>query len=259
MAPVESGELVELLLALAPMGVASVAAAAYGIRLATVGGVHEARADREAGSVLLVPRAVDAFYWALAPLVRGAVALGVSANALTASSLLFGAVAGLAAAFGRFGMATLFGLLAALVDTLDGQVARTTCTTSTAGKLFDATADRYVEAALFVGIVFYVRASAPLLLLTLAALIASFLVSYVSAKIEAYPDITVPRGAMRRGERLVLLALGTGLVPAVARFLPAAAPLGAPLAPLVVALAIIAVAGNFSAVRRLLHLARSAP
>jgi CDP-diacylglycerol--glycerol-3-phosphate 3-phosphatidyltransferase len=255
MAPVESGESVELLLALAPMGVAIVAAAAYAIRLATVGGVHEARADREAGSVLLAPRAVDAFYWALAPLVRGAVALGVSANALTASSLLFGAAAGLAVAFGRFGMATLFGLLAALVDTLDGQVARATDTTSTAGKLFDATADRYVEAALFVGIVFYVRASAPLLLLTLAALIASFLVSYVSAKIEAYPNVSVPRGAMRRGERLVLLTLGTGLVPAVARLFPSTAS----LVPLIVALAIIAVAGNFSAVRRLLHLARSAP
>lgn len=259
MAPVESAESIELLFALAPLGLALLVAGAYAIRLATVGGVHEARADREAGSVLLAPRAVDGFYWALAPLVRGAVALGFSANALTASSLVFGAAAGVAAGGGRFGVATLLGLVAALVDTLDGQVARATGTTSTAGKLFDATADRYVEAALFVGIVFYVRASAPLLLLTLAALVASFLVSYVSAKVEAYPQVAVPRGAMRRGERLVLLTLGTGLVPAVARLLPPTAPLGAVLSPLVVALATIAVAGNVSAIRRLMHLARSAP
>src|SRR5208282_5029269 len=70
-----------------------------------------------------LPRAASAVaFWALSPIARAAIALGVSANVITALSLLAGAGAGIFLACGHFGVAALFFATASLGDALDGLV-----------------------------------------------------------------------------------------------------------------------------------------
>jgi len=136
-------------------------------------------------------------------------------------------------------------------------VARPAPPTSAAGLLFGATADLYAEFLAFTGLAFFFRASALLFTLTLAALIGSLMVSYGSAKAEAR-HVPVPVGAMRRPTRVACVAAGAGLTPLAAIL---AQRLGGPPwaaeAPLVLAVVVIAVTANVSAVRRLRVIARA--
>ena len=69
----------------------------------------------------------------------------------------------------------------------------------------------------------------------------------------------VPAGAMRRTERAVCLCLGVALTPVFAWVVPASTlPPWAAHAPLFVALGLVAVGANVSAVRRLRFLAQGA-
>jgi CDP-diacylglycerol--glycerol-3-phosphate 3-phosphatidyltransferase len=105
--------------------------------------------------------------------------------------------------------------------------------------------------AILAGLAIHLREDVASLAIVLAALLASFMVSYGSAKAEAL-RVPVPPGSMRRLERSVCLCAGVALVP-VARALVAA--LGAATwlaeAPILVALAVVAIVGNASAVARL--------
>ena len=125
---------------------------------------------------------------------------------------LAGAASGVALAHGDFGWATLGLLVACVGDGLDGPVARRTRTASTAGALFDASADRYQEAFALGGLAVYFRESASMLELTLFALVGSFMVSYGSAKAEA-AGVPVPASMMRRPERAAVLWVGVASRP----------------------------------------------
>ena len=90
------------------------------------------------------------------------------------------------------------------------------------------------------------------------ALLGSFMVSYGSAKAEAL-GVAVPRGAMRRAERAVWLCGGALLSPLAAALGESAgvAPwIGE--APMLFALAMVALVSNVSAARRLSAVARAA-
>ena len=97
-----------------------------------------------------------------------------------------------------------------LGDILDGQVARMTNTGSDRGELLDAAVDRYTEFAFLGGLLLFYRTEVSLMVLTLAALVASFMISYTSAKAEAL-HVNPPRGLMRRHERAIYLITGAGL------------------------------------------------
>jgi phosphatidylglycerophosphate synthase len=182
----------------------------------------------------------------------------VSANAVTLFGVGLAAVAGVLLSLGRFGPAAVAMGLAALGDALDGQVARRSRSVSVGGALLDASADRYEEFLLLGGLAVLFRDSLPALVLTLLALLGSYMVSYGSAKAEALAR-PIPAGMMRRPERAVCLFLGAALAAGLGAVPPAV--LSPPLrrAPLLVALAVIAVVANVSALRRLRALARSAP
>jgi len=206
-----------------------------------------------------LPRAASAIaLWALSPLLRVAIALGMSANTMTALSLLAGAGAGILLASGHFGMAALFFVAASLGDALDGLVARATRTESSAGALFDASVDRYEEFFAFGGLAIFFRASVVLLALVLLALAGSFMVSYGSAKAEAL-RVAVPAGLMRRAERATYLGIGIALVPMVGAL---SRRLGGPgwagEVPVILAITVIGVSANLSAVRRLREIAAAA-
>lgn len=182
--------------------------------------------------------------------------IGVSAHFVTLMGLSLAAIAGVLLGLGHFGLGAVAMVLASLGDALDGLVARRSKTTSLAGALLDASADRYEEFFFLSGLAVYFRASAWTLVVTLFALAGSFMVSYGSAKAEAAAT-TVPPGVMRRADRAVCLCAAATLTTPfdwlVGRWhLPGRA---AHL-PIVVALAVLAFVTNGSAIHRLRLLAR---
>jgi len=231
-----------------------VALTLYAIRIASRGAFHSDRVAKIGGTALVGRGIMDATYWAIEPVVRGLAALGVTPNGLTWSALVLGVGAGVALGFGWFGAACLLATLSTIGDILDGQVARLTQSGSNRGELLDAAVDRYTEFAFLAGLAVTLRDSWWQLCLALGALLASFMVSYASAKAEAL-QVTPPRGLMRRHERSVYLIAGIGLVPMVGPTLVAHGWLYA--TPCLVSLAIVAAIGNVAAVQRLVRIGRA--
>jgi phosphatidylglycerophosphate synthase len=231
-----------------------VALTLYGIRMAARGVFHSERVSKIGGTAMVGRGIMDATYWAIEPVVRGLAALGVTPNGLTWSALVLGIGAGAALAFGWFGLGCLLATMSTLGDILDGQVARLTNTGSNRGELLDAAVDRYTEFAFLAGLVLWFHDSWWQMSLALGAMIASYMVSYASAKAEAL-QVTPPRGLMRRHERAMYLIIGIGLVPLVG---PILVEHGLPYAgPELVALAIVAVMGNLAAVLRFVRISRA--
>jgi CDP-diacylglycerol--glycerol-3-phosphate 3-phosphatidyltransferase len=228
----------------------------YGLRVATRGAAHSDRVTRIGGNALISREIMDAAYWGIAPVVRGLVAMGVTPNGLTWSAAVTGAVAGVSLGFGGFGLATALGTVSVMCDILDGQVARVTKTGSDKGELLDAAVDRYTEFFFLAGIGMFVRESAWQLGLVLAALLASFMISYSSAKAEAM-KVEAPRGLMRRHERSTYLLIGAGATAMAGGAIVSHWPDLPACSPVLLACAIVAVIGNYAAVTRLVRIGRA--
>jgi phosphatidylglycerophosphate synthase len=183
---------------------------------------------------------------------------GISASAVTLSRLVLAGVGGILLGFGVFSWAAVVMMCASLGDAIDGLVARRTNSASPSGALLDASVDRYEEFLFLGGLAIHFRENVVALALALSALAGSFMVSYGSAKAEA-AGVSVPPGVMRRPERAVCLCLGVSLS-AIAGGLQVAGSGSSwvVLAPIFVALGIIAVLANVSAAVRLRHVARAA-
>lgn len=238
------------------LGAVAVLSVAYGIRLLLRGRAQFARVDRQGGSALLSKGLMEMGYWWLQPMARALVALGVTPNMISWASLVFALIAGISLAFGHFGFGGGFALVSGFLDSLDGMVARLTGTSSDAGEVLDATVDRYAEGFFISGLVIYYRDIPILQVLALLALMGSFMVSYSSAKAEAL-QVDPPKGSMRRPERAFYLTLGAILSPITiaqyeyVRDYPIA--IGFPM---VIALGLIAVLANASAVERMAAIAK---
>lgn len=144
--------------------------------------------------------------WMIGPLER--LLLGrVSANAVTAMSLLMCAVTGVAAGTGHLGGAVWLYAFAGILDVLDGRLARLGGHQTPAGALFDSVSDRWGELFVFAGFAWYLRDTTWLLAVLLACG-ASMMVSYTRARAEGL-GIDLAGGMMQRAERVVLVAAGT--------------------------------------------------
>ena len=235
-------------------GLWAVALSLYGLRLAMRGAFQSERVSKIGGTIMVGRGLMDATYWAIEPMVKGLAALGITPNGLTWSALVLGIGAGGALAFGWFGLGCLLATMSTIGDILDGQVARLTNTGSNRGELLDAAVDRYTEFAFLAGLLLFMRDSWWQMGLVLAALIASYMISYASAKAEAL-QVTPPRGVMRRHERAMYLIIGVGITPLVG---PALVDRGLPYATgCLVAVAIVGVVGNFAAVQRFVRIGRA--
>lgn len=245
----------DLIPAIGLLTIAVLVTATYVARAWRRGRAHFDRVDKQGGSLLLGKSVMEGYYWFMQPLARGLVAAGLTANTLSWLSLLLGFFSGLALAFGHFGSAALIATLSSILDSLDGLVARMTGQASDAGEILDATVDRYVEFFFLAGLAFYYREIPSLLILTLIALAGSFMVSYSSAKAEAL-QMKAPSGSMRRPERALYLILGAVFTITIATFEnvhETPVPVGHPM---ILALGIVAVLSNASAVERMSALAR---
>ena len=180
------------------------------------------------------------------PLARLLVQLGVSANAITVGAFCLNVLVGTAVATGLLAPAGLLYLLFSPLDFLDGAVARLSGRSGAFGAFLDSLLDRASEAAVLLGAVYwYASQQQPALaVLSAAALVGSFLVSYARARAEGLGyDCEV--GWLQRPERIVLLAAGllaSGLHPAAL--------------PLV--LAVLALVTALTTLQRSVHVARQA-
>lgn len=225
-------------------------------RLFLHGRARHDRVNKDGGSVFLAKPTMEMAYWMIQPLVGGLSALGITANAVTAFSLVPMLFAALAAGLGWFGLACVLATLGAFCDLLDGLLARRQGAASNAGEVLDAAVDRYGELLLLAGVGIYYRTHWMMLVLVFAALGGSFMFSYSTAKAEAM-DVAPPRGSMRRAERAVYLLFGLGLTP-ITRYFFADLPSHALRElPIIVALSLVAVVTNVSTIQRFAAVGRT--
>jgi len=213
------------------------------------------RVAQQGATFFLGLNLMHAGYWMLQPVVRRCTRFGAAPTVISWLSLLPAMGASVVAATGHWGAAAWCLLVSALLDVLDGAVARAIGNTSAAGAVLDSVLDRYAEFIFFAGVFVYYRPHLLAQLIALAALLGSFLVTYSTAKAEAL-GLTPPRGSMKRSDRLTVLILGAALTPFSIQWLETP---GDRLAwPVLAALALIGVLANFSAIIRFTGLARDA-
>jgi phosphatidylglycerophosphate synthase len=246
----------ELISTLTLILVTGLIALAYTIRVFFKGHAHSDRVNKQGASALLSKEMMEGAYWFLQPLGRFLIYCRITPNQVSWSSLLLGMVAGTCLAFGHFGSGAVFATISALLDSLDGIVARKTGLASDAGEVLDAAVDRYAEFFFLGGLIIYYREIPVLLVVTLIALTGAFMVSYSTAKAEAL-NVKVPKGNMRRPERAVYLTLGAALCPITIPYFESVREFSIPIGhPMVIALCLVGVLGNISAVERLWAIAK---
>jgi CDP-diacylglycerol--glycerol-3-phosphate 3-phosphatidyltransferase len=240
----------DLVFSLLPWAFVLSAGALYSWRVTRRGRAVSARADQHGGSVLMSKHLVELSQWTFAPWARILAKLGATPDGVTWFSLIPGIGAGLAVAWGWFGLAAFLGTVSAFCDTLDGILARHIGVGSEAGETLDAVADRYTEGAFLGGLIVYYHPSLVMTSLCVLALFGAFMVSYSTAKAEAQ-GVTPPRGSMRRGERALYMLAGASFVPGFRMLAPPDWPPYLQEAPMVLAVSLIAVVANVSSVRRI--------
>jgi CDP-diacylglycerol---glycerol-3-phosphate 3-phosphatidyltransferase len=148
------------------------------------------------------------------PVGRKLVRLGVTADVLTTSGLVFAMATAAVVATGHLLVGIPLLAITGFHDLFDGPVAKAAGTASVRGALFDSVMDRVADAVLMVGVAWYLVSvhDGELALLPLAVLGAASLVSYVRAKADALGlPVTnggVFGGLMERAERMILLGAG---------------------------------------------------
>ena len=136
----------------------------------------------------------------------------ITPNAVTWLGFWLAVIAAVLIGIGDLLAAGFVVLVGGFFDMLDGALARHTNQASRFGSVLDSTLDRAAEAVLLLGILtFYAlnasESSVAVVLLTSVAMIGSFLVSYVRARMEA-AGLECKVGLFTRTERVVVLALG---------------------------------------------------
>ncbi|MBI3316678.1 MAG: CDP-alcohol phosphatidyltransferase family protein [Candidatus Omnitrophica bacterium] len=139
---------------------------------------------------------------------------GFTPNQLTLAGLALSLLAGWIFASGHlfFGGLVLIG--GSLGDLLDGALARKTGKITRFGAFLDSTVDRYCDFFLFGGLILFFAelGKAGYMLLTLGALLGSFVTSYAKARAEGL-NLECNVGFFERAVRVIILALGVLIVP----------------------------------------------
>jgi CDP-diacylglycerol--glycerol-3-phosphate 3-phosphatidyltransferase len=135
--------------------------------------------------------------------------IGITPDILTGIGCAINIAAAVLVGMNYLIIAGILTLVSGLFDILDGALARYINKTTKFGALLDSTLDRVSEAAIFFGLaVLYLIAGNLLMLsLVMAALILSFLISYIRARAEGL-GINCEVGFFTRTERVILMALG---------------------------------------------------
>jgi CDP-diacylglycerol--glycerol-3-phosphate 3-phosphatidyltransferase len=135
---------------------------------------------------------------------------GVTADVLTATGLLSAVATAVAVATGHLIPAIFLLTLTGMHDLLDGPVAKAAGTASARGAFFDSVVDRVSDAVVMGGVTWYLVSAhrGHIVVLPLAILGVTSLVSYQRAKAEALGIGGATGGLMERAERMILLGAG---------------------------------------------------
>jgi CDP-diacylglycerol--glycerol-3-phosphate 3-phosphatidyltransferase len=171
----------------------------------------------------------------LDPVGAGLIRLGITPNTLTLAGLAGNIVGSIFLARGEFLVGGLVILLMGPLDALDGTMARLKGEPSAFGAYIDSVTDRYSELLIYGGMLLYYmqRVDVALGMVTFAAGAGSVLVSYTRARAQSL-GFEAKGGILTRAERFIVLV--PGLI------------LGYPH----IALGIIALLANFTAVQRII-------
>jgi CDP-diacylglycerol--glycerol-3-phosphate 3-phosphatidyltransferase len=142
------------------------------------------------------------------PVGRGLVRLGISADVLTASGLVFAVVTAWAISKGMHWPAIFLLTATGFHDMFDGSVAKASHRTSVRGSFFDSVVDRVSDAVLMIGCADLLinQHRGQLILLPMAIMMTQFVISYARAKAESL-NLTAKGGLMERAERMILLGV----------------------------------------------------
>ncbi|MCS7131583.1 MAG: archaetidylinositol phosphate synthase [Hadesarchaea archaeon] len=141
----------------------------------------------------------------LEPVAKAFIQVGFTPNWITLLGLLMGSAAALLFANNEPRLAGVTLLICGFLDVVDGAVARVGGMETAFGGLLDSVVDRYVDFAIFAGVIYAGLTSWKWGLLAVAG---SFMVSYTRARAEAAGSGKLDVGIAERGERLLILALG---------------------------------------------------
>ena len=150
----------------------------------------------------------------MTPIAVGLGRLGLSPNALTVIGFLIACVAAVAAGAQAWVVAGILVVFGGVFDLFDGALARATNKVSKLGAFMDSVFDRWGEGVVYVGVLFGALELGNYLvaLLTGAAMVAAFMVSYTRAKAESLgftPGTGMANvGLAPREIRIVILTIG---------------------------------------------------
>jgi CDP-diacylglycerol--glycerol-3-phosphate 3-phosphatidyltransferase len=132
--------------------------------------------------------------------------LGIHPDVITVAGLVFVGVAAVFIGRGQFQLGGVILILGLPLDALDGAVARAMGRKDKFGGILDSTLDRYADALIFGGLSYYfaVQDQYDYLLLALAALTGSLLVSYVRAR-AGEAGLSVKVGLLDRLVRVIII------------------------------------------------------
>lgn len=165
--------------------------------------------------------------------------LGIQPNLLSLIGLFMASAAGALIAAGNISYGGWLFLLSGPFDALDGTLARTAGLETRFGAFLDSFIDRYSEAAVLFGILYWsnLQGSHVLVLLSFLTLFGSIMVSYARARAEGL-NISCKVGLFTRLERFIVLTLALLTKQ------------------LLIGLVILACLTNFTALQRMFHVYR---
>ncbi|HVU12803.1 MAG TPA: CDP-alcohol phosphatidyltransferase family protein [Phototrophicaceae bacterium] len=133
---------------------------------------------------------------------------GIHPDTITIVGLIVVAVGALFIAQGQIQVGGVLLLISLPLDALDGAVARAMQRKDRFGSILDSTLDRYADGFIFGALVYYFAQTGQQLqlILALASLMGSFVVSYVRAR-AGEADLSVKIGLFSRFERVITLLL----------------------------------------------------
>ncbi|MBN1453061.1 MAG: CDP-alcohol phosphatidyltransferase family protein [Anaerolineales bacterium] len=181
------------------------------------------------------------FKWVVDPLGKFFLSLGVTPNMMTSLGLLGNFLGAYFLSQGKLVLGGWLVLIMTPIDALDGTMARLRGDPSEFGAFVDSVSDRYAELAILGGLMYFFAMQGDALGSTLAfaAAAGSVLVSYVKARAESL-GFEAKVGLLTRAERYLVLA------PLLVFNRP------------IIALWILAVLGNFTALQRIWFVRRQA-
>lgn len=147
----------------------------------------------------------------LRPIARFLQKTGIQPNHITLTGLAFFAIAGWFSSNGKWITALILVIIGALMDGLDGVLARESGKKSIFGAILDSSCDRLTEIFLLLGIlVFFLKETAVNqlgVILCFTGICGSVMVSYIKARCEGV-GLPCKGGILQRPERIIILSIG---------------------------------------------------